>query len=123
MKQAKRNPLYISPSRIRRTEQDLVGGFGRKEVIITMISIVVAIVVFLITNSAMNNIVIVPLAIAIMIIGGTVMMIYRDECDESMVDKIRFIVRFCFVEQKKYEKERKAVLFSDIRKFYEPEDE
>lgn len=117
-----RKALYISPSRVRQTSQDFVEGFGSKEAIITAISAVVAIVVFFITNSAMNNIIVIPLAIAIVIIGGTVMMVFRDEYNESMIDKIGFIIQFNLREQKRYEYKYHDIRFPNIRKFYETEE-
>lgn len=120
-KDKNQKPLEM-PSRVRKPRQDIVEGFGPKEAIITAVAGVVALILFLVINSMVNNI-IVPLGVGIMIIGLTIMFIYRDICDESLIDKIVIVYDFTFREQKQYIYEHDDYRFPGIRKFYEPEEE
>ena len=120
-KDKNQKPLEM-PSRVRKPRQDIVEGFGPKEAIITAVAGVVALILFLVINSMVNNI-IVPLGVGIMIIGLTIMFIYRDICDESLIDKIVIVYNFTFKEQKQYIDEYDDYRFPGIRKFCEPEEE
>lgn len=90
--------LYFPVNVIDRN--DFITGFGPKELLITVISFSVSVVVIIISYFLVRN-VFLSLFIGIMILAVTIILIRRDRFDESVIDKVRYIVQY-YRSQKKF---------------------
>lgn len=91
--------LYIPVNVVE--QQDFIAGFGKKELVITAIAGMIAIILVLITYGISNNMVI-SIGAGAALLALTITAIVRDRYDESFVDKIKFVFRFN-KSQKQYE--------------------
>lgn len=91
MEDNEKETLYIPLGLKTRTE--IFDGFGKEElfnsIIVSLIAGVVAVVVYLITKNASFCVVFILSSIA-----GSVMMLTKDKTNISVIDQIKFLVRF-----------------------------
>jgi c-di-AMP phosphodiesterase-like protein len=95
----KKKPLYISTNILER--KDIVEGFGKKEIGYLMVALLISIILFFILYAFTGDILI-PFIAAIMILTVVAMIVRKDQCNESMIDKLKFMLEFS-KSQKKYE--------------------
>ena len=95
----KKKDLYI-PINVPERE-DFVAGFGVKELSISgiamLIAIVVAVAIFTVTQSAFYAV-----GAGSILVVTVIVLIRRDRFDESIIDKIRFVIAYAKA-QKKFE--------------------
>ena len=82
--------LYIPVNVVE--QQDFIAGFGKKELVITAIVGMIAIILVLITYGISNNMVI-SIGAGAGLLALTIISIVRDRYDESFVDKIKFVIQ------------------------------
>ncbi|MBO5093171.1 MAG: hypothetical protein J6C33_02305 [Lachnospiraceae bacterium] len=90
--------LYFPVNVIDRN--DYITGFGPKELLTTIISFGVSVAVIICLYFGTGN-VFLSLFTGIMILAVTIMLIRRDKFDESVIDKVRYIVEH-YQSQKKF---------------------
>lgn len=96
----KEKELYIPMNALDR--QDIISGFGKDELKIAAVVFVICLIGCIITISSNENSTFVAVMVMIGIMGLVVSAIWRDQCDESMVEKVRQV--FVYMKmQKKYE--------------------
>lgn len=90
--------LYFPVNVIDR--DDFIAGFGAKEIAMAGIAFGVAIAAAISIYLSVEN---VPLALfsGFVILIVTIVMIRRDKYDESLIDKFRYLIRYC-QSQKRY---------------------
>lgn len=93
------NKLYI-PSGLK-LKPELFEGFGKSELFITVIVSVITIIINLALHALHQNAVISIIAI-LSIISGTVICVIKDQNNLSVVDQLKFMIRFAKL-QKKYQ--------------------
>lgn len=79
---------------------DFVMGIGKKEIAVILISLFIAFIItisFIIANKNM----LVGIFIAVFVCAATVLIVKRDAINESLIDKLKFIIRYYKI-QKKY---------------------
>lgn len=90
--------LYFPVNVIDRN--DYVTGFGPKELFITVISFITSVAIIIAGYLSTKNM-LVSLFTGIVILAITIILIRRDKFDESVIDKVLYIIRYCR-SQKKY---------------------
>lgn len=95
----KNKPLYISSNVLER--KDIVEGFGGTEIGIIGAALgIISIFFFVILISTGN--VIFPFLMSVFLLTATIMIIRKDQFNENIIDKIRFVVLFSKT-QKRYQ--------------------
>lgn len=93
----KRKDLYI-PINVPERE-DFVAGFGAKELSISgialMIAVVIAVALFTVTQSAFYAV-----GAGSIVVVTVIVLIRRDRFDESIIDKIRFVMIYMKAQKK-----------------------
>lgn len=98
---SKQKDLYI-PGGIKR-EREYFNGYGQKEFITTVISVIISsVLAFYMYNSSGSTVK--PMFALLAIPSGVVMFIIRNDYNVSAFDQIKFMVEFK-LSQKKYEYE------------------
>lgn len=97
----KKKELYLPTNIPESRAYDYFSGYGIKELVITICSMVVAIIFAVILFQYTNQI------LYSGILGGgilfiTILIIKRDKFDESLIDQLKIIIKF-MKEQKQYE--------------------
>lgn len=95
----KKKELYIPLNVIE--SQDLISGIGRKEVSYIGAALLIGVILAVIIFSSSGNMVAAVMTAGILV-SITVLMVRRDQFNESMVDKLRFI-KIYMESQKRYE--------------------
>ena len=91
MEEKKKNALYIPQG--LKTRVEIFEGYGKEELVKTIIVIVVAGVIDVLLYSIFKNIV-VSVVFILVAIAGSVMMLTKDKNNISVVDQVGFMVRF-----------------------------
>ena len=89
--------LYFPVNVIDRN--DFISGFGGKEMIITLIALATAVATIVICFLSTGNMFLSIFA-GIVIIAVTIFLIRRDKYDESVIDKVRYIIRYARSQKK-----------------------
>jgi Flp pilus assembly protein TadB len=109
-KEEKKKPLYISTNILER--KDIVEGFGKKEIGYLLVALTISIILFFILYAFTSDILL-PFIAVIMILTVAAMVVRKDQYNESMIDKLKFILNFS-KSQKKYYYQYIDVLYSKL---------
>lgn len=96
-----KNELDFPPNIPESRAQDFFAGFGPKELVITVCSFVMAIIIAVILYQQTNQIMTAGI-VGIGIVGITFLIIKRNQFDESLIDQIKLIKKYSKA-QKQYE--------------------
>ena len=99
----KEEELYIPVNIPESRAADYFSGFGSKELMTTLITFFASIIVAVIIYKSTNQLTFAAI-IGIGIVGIVVLIIKRDQFDESLIDKVKIVQKFRKT-QKQYEYE------------------
>lgn len=101
MEQENKEELYIPVNIPESRATDFFAGYGSKELFITIITFFIAIILAVVIYQSTKQLFFSAI-LGIGLVGITVLIIKRDQYDESLIDKLKIIQKYNKT-QKKYE--------------------